>query len=129
MNPRLPDGETVWSRLGLVPHGRVWRTRMQEWPRIREEIDAGHPSPLGLVRVRSFDPFALKENHQVLAYGYEILASSLTLRLYDPNLPNRDHVTLTLSWVSPMPRPISCFPPGPAVHAFFRVRYMSSKPP
>jgi len=24
MNPLLPDGEAVWSRLGLAPHGRAW---------------------------------------------------------------------------------------------------------
>jgi hypothetical protein len=129
MHPMLPDGETAWSRLGLAPHGRVWRTRMLEWPRIRADIDAGHPSPLGIVRVKSTDPFALKENHQVLAYGYEILGTSFTLRLYDPNLPNRDDVTLTLSWASPTPRPISWFPRGEPVHAFFRVRYTSSEPP
>jgi hypothetical protein len=128
MNPMLPDGETVWSRLGLAPHGRVWRTRMLEWPRIRADIDAGHPCPLGLVRVKSTDPFALKHNHQVLAYGYEIHASSFTLHLYDPNLPNRDDVTLTLSWASPH-GPISWFPPGVPVHAFFRLGYRSSEPP
>lgn len=69
--------------------------------------------------MKSTDPFALKENHQVLAYGYDIVRSSFTLRLYDPNLPNRDDVTLTLSWASPaLARPISWSPPGGSVHAF-----------
>jgi hypothetical protein len=79
--------------------------------------------------VKSTDPFALRHNHQVLAYGYEIHGSSFTLRLYDPNLPNRDDVTLTLSWASPPPGPISWFPPGVPVHAFFRVGNTSSEPP
>lgn len=42
MSPLLPDGETMWSRLGLGPHGRAWRMIRQEWPAIRAEIDGGH---------------------------------------------------------------------------------------
>jgi hypothetical protein len=72
MNPRLPDGETFLTRVGLLPHGRAWRTIRIEWPAIRAGIDAGHPVPLGLVRAKSENPFDLKLNHQVLAYGYEL---------------------------------------------------------
>src|SRR5438094_309128 len=43
MSPALPDGESWLSRLGVVPHGRAWRMIEQEWPRIRADIDAGHP--------------------------------------------------------------------------------------
>jgi hypothetical protein len=130
MSPLLPDGESLWSRLGLAPHGRTWRVVNQEWPRIRADIDAGHPAPLGLVRVRSSDPFDLKLNHQVLAYGYEVMGTVLTLRLYDPNRPREDDVTLSLSLGDPMrPTEIRVFPPGPPVFAFFRVAYRSSVPP
>lgn len=125
MNPLLPDGETLWSRLGLAPHGRAWRMVMQEWPRVRAEIGSGHPSPLGLVRVKSADPFELKRNHQVLAYGYDLTGSELTLRLYDPNRPADDDVTLTLDLVNTtVPTPAS-----PPVFAFFRVPYRSASPP
>ena len=129
MNPLLPDGETLWSRMGLTPHGRTWRMVTQEWPKIRAEIDAGHPSPLGLVKVKSSNPFDLKHNHQVLAYGYDLDGSALTLRLYDPNHPGRDDVTMSLGLASPsLPVTVTLDPPGTVV-AFFRVTYQPASPP
>jgi hypothetical protein len=125
MSPLLPDGETLWSRLGLAPHGRAWRMVNQEWPRVRADIDAGHPTPLGLVRVKSADPFELKRNHQVLAYGYDLTGSELTLRLYDPNRPRDDDVTLSLNLADP----VVPIPTTPAVFAFFRVPYRAASPP
>lgn len=130
MSPLLSDGETVWTRLGVAPHGRAWRMVNEEWPKIRREIDEGHPSPLGLVKVKSANPFELKENHQVLAYGYDVVGSSLTLRLYDPNLPRRDDVTLMLSLAAPTrPTVVTTVPSGPTVFAFFRVSYAPTLPP
>jgi hypothetical protein len=130
MNPLLPDGESIWSRLGLAPHGRAWRMIAREWPMIRADIDSGHPCPLGLVRVKSTDPFELKKNHQVLAYGYEFIGSSLILSLYDPNLPGRDDVTLSLNMANlTSPTAISMFPPGAPVYAVFRTTYKQREPP
>jgi hypothetical protein len=130
MSPLLPDGETFWSRLGVAPHGRAWRMVLEEWPKVRADVDAGHPSPLGLVRVKSSDPFDLKENHQVLAYGYALDGDALTLSLYDPNRPRRDDVTLSMSLADPT-RPVRLSMPtsGRPVHAFFRVRYAPAPPP
>jgi hypothetical protein len=130
MSPALSDGETFLNRLGLVPHGRAWRMVRMEWPKIRADIDAGHPSTLGLVRVKSTNPFDLKENHQVLAYGYDLEHSSLTLRLYDPNLPGRDDVTLSLDPADPSRSiTVATAPSGPPVFAFFRSGYMAKAPP
>lgn len=129
MNPLLSDGETLWSRMGVTPHGRTWRMVTQEWPKIRAEIDGGHPSPLGLVKVRSANPFDLKRNHQVLAYGYDLVGSSLTLRLYDPNQPGRDDVTMSLIVASStLPAVVTATLPG-SVFAFFAVGYRASPPP
>jgi hypothetical protein len=131
MNPALPDGETLLSRLGLGPRGRSWRMIREEWPRIRADIDAGHPSALGLVKVRSLDPFDLKYNHQVLAYGYRVTGGRLTLRLYDPNWPDRDDVTLSLGIVDPA-RPVSVTMSPTSdrpVIGFFRVGYRPALPP
>jgi hypothetical protein len=64
----------------------------QEWPAIRAEIDGGHPAAMGLNRVISSDPFELKRNHQVLAYGYGLVGTALTLHQCDPNRPPDDHV-------------------------------------
>ncbi|HEX5936593.1 MAG TPA: hypothetical protein VFZ75_02715 [Actinomycetota bacterium] len=130
MNPVLPDVETVWSRIGWAPHGRVWRMGREEWPKIRADIDSGHPSPLGLIRVKSTDPFDLKENHQVLAYGYNLEGGRVTMSLYDPNRPRSDHVTLSLdlrasgTWTA-----TEMTPSGAPVFSFFRVRYTARTPP
>ena len=130
MSPVLPDGESVWSRLGIAPHGRAWRMVRQEWPAIRAEIDGGHPAAMGLIRVISSDPFELKRNHQVLAYGYDLVGTALTLHLYDPNRPRDDHVTLSLSLANPWARTnVLVFPAGATVHAFFRVPYTRATPP
>ncbi len=130
MSPLLSDGETVLSRLGLTPHGRAWRMVNEEWPKVRRDIDEGHPSPLGLVRVRSSDPFALKENHQVLAWGYDLDATDLSLRLYDPNRPGDDTVTLSLSVGAPTrATAVRTSPAGAPVYAFFRATYRPASPP
>src|SRR5262245_59834330 len=130
MSPLLSDGETTWSRLGLAPRGRAWRMIRQEWPAIRAEIDAGHPCPLGLVRVKSSDPFELKRNHQVLAYGYDLDGTDLELRLYDPNRPKDDGVTLSLELSHPTTRTtVLSHPAGPTVFSFFRVPYEARVPP
>jgi len=130
MSPMLSDGETLWSRTGFMPHGRAWQMVRDEWPRVREDIDAGHPSPLGLVKVKSTDPRQLKEDHQVLAYGYDLEDGLLTLRLYDPNQPGRDDVMLSLSVADPSrPTAITTAPPAGPVYAFFRVTYAVASPP
>jgi hypothetical protein len=76
------------SRTGVLAH--------RDWPAIRRDIDRGRPSVLGIVRVASLDPRQLVLNHQVLAYGYEVVDDRLSLRVYDPNHPDRDDVELRL---------------------------------
>jgi hypothetical protein len=130
MSPLLSDGESVWSRLGLAPHGRAWQTVREEWPKVRADIDAGHPSPLGLVKVKSSDPRQIKRDHQVLAYGYDVQGGILKLRLYDPNQPERDDVTMSLCVADPTrPTAIATSPATGPVYAFFRVRYEAGEPP
>ena len=80
--------------------------------------------------MRSTNPIDLKQDHQVLAYGYQVEGDALTLRLYDPNWPGRDDVTMTLSLAAPtQPTLVTVSPPGPPVYAFFRVSYRPSTPP
>jgi len=130
MNPLLSDGDSTLTRFGLAPHGRAWRTIVEAWPAVRAELDAGRPCPLGLVRVRSANPVDLKEDHQVLSYGYELEGDVLSIRIYDPNLPGRDDVALRLSVSAPTrPTAILATPPGPTVFAFFPVPYRARTPP
>jgi hypothetical protein len=130
MNPALADGDSVLAQIGIGPHGRAWRMIREEWPKVRTDIDGGHPSALGLVRVKSLNPLDLKMNHQVLAYGYSSDDGSLSLRIYDPNRPGDDELTLSLQISHPRrPSSIRSTLPGSAVVSFFRVPYSSRKPP
>ena len=74
------------------------KTLEVEWPRIRAAIDAGRLPMVGLVRHRGWSPFQLTRDHQVLAYAYDTAGRDgpTTIRLYDPNWPNRDDVSITL---------------------------------
>ena len=76
--------------------GLAKQTFEDEWPKIRREIDEGRLAMLGLIRVNSRNPFKLTGNHQVVAYGYAEDGRGVTLRLYDPNWPDKDDVTATL---------------------------------
>jgi len=130
MSRVLPDGDGLLARLGIAPHGRAWRMVTEEWPKIRAEIDGGHPSPLGLVRVKSWNPLDLKFNHQVLAYGYAIEGDRLVLRLYGPNRPGDDGVTVSLLISAPhRATRVDSTIGGRPIFAFFRVRYGARMPP
>lgn len=72
-------------------------TVLREWPRIRAEIDAGHPAVVGLIRAAGGSPWILTQNHQVLAWGWEAVEGRITLRVYDPNHPGRDDVALRVT--------------------------------
>jgi hypothetical protein len=74
------------------------RTRDVEWPKVKAAIDAGRLPMLGLIRHSGASPFALTKDHQVLAYAYSTdgPTGSTTIRIYDPNWPDRDDVTLTM---------------------------------
>ena len=59
---------------------------------------------IGLIRVASTNPRNLMRNHQVMAWGYAEDGRGVTLRLYDPNWPDRDDVTITID-LDPALRP------------------------
>jgi hypothetical protein len=123
MNPTLPDHDT-W----LGPHGRAWITINQEWPVIRGDLDAGFLSPLGLIEIKSFNPGDLGHNHQVLAYGYDLNGSNLTIRVYDPNYHDDDGVTLSLDTSHPAHTTTVTHSRGDTVYCFFRTGYSFSPP-
>lgn len=130
MNPDYPDGETRSSGISFAPHGRAWQTIRVEWPIIKATLDSGAPCPLGLVRVKSKDLSQLGHNHQVLATGYDVNDDLLSLFIYDPNYPNRDNLTLSLSLATPeQPTPITYSARDLPVFAFFHVNYKFRSPP
>ncbi len=96
-----PDQDTdLWV---TIRRGVVWKTIREEWPKVLADIDAGRPSPLGLVTVESTDPRDLGKNHQVLAYRYTLIRDILHLHVYDPNtdLAGSDGVFLSLNLADP----------------------------
>ncbi|MEJ7786597.1 MAG: hypothetical protein WKF96_17485 [Solirubrobacteraceae bacterium] len=97
MNPAYPDAdENVLNSLGLA-QGRAAVMAHEEWPLIRSDIDAGRPSPMFLVTVKSLNPFDLGKCHQVLAYAYEASAHNVTLSVYDPNQHEVDSVRMSFT--------------------------------
>ncbi|GEM_PF-2303666 len=133
MSPSLPDGETWASKKGLAPRGRAWVMIKEEWPKIKADLDQDHLSSLGLIQVRSDDPFKMGENHQVLAYGYELDHDDLTLHIYDPNCPDKDDITLSLNISDPEHETkvnYSIYTGNKKkVWCFFRSEYTFSSPP
>jgi hypothetical protein len=93
----VPIGFWLRSALGGSFGGdRARATWEDEWPKARTALDAGRLVPVGLIRAASADPRALTKNHQVMAWGYAEDGRGVTLRLYDPNWPDRDDVTITI---------------------------------
>jgi hypothetical protein len=93
LRPDPPAG--LAARLGREPP-RV-DALLREWPRIRAEIDAGHPAVVGLIRASGLSPWILTRNHQVLAFAYVAREGSISIAVYDPNHPGRDDVTLEVA--------------------------------
>ena len=94
MNPLYPDtDENVLGALGLAA-GRSSVMANEEWPLIRADIEAGRPSPMVLITVKSTLPWDLGKCHQVLAYAYDVHADDILLRVYDPNQPMNNDVTM-----------------------------------
>ena len=113
----LPDHDTWYAR------GLRSRTLGEEWPRLRAELDRGRLAPLGFIRHRSGNVFRLGENHQVLAYGYQLdpRSGAVALRIYDPNHALEDDLTMTFN--PSEPKAGICYSTGECVRGFFRTPY------
>jgi hypothetical protein len=83
-----------WWMAALGPDRALRQTRDAEWPGIRAEIDTGRLAMVGLVRQTGRNPRKLTNNHQVLAFAYQVDGEAVTIRLYDPNWPGRDDVVI-----------------------------------
>ncbi len=127
--PKGPIKYYEWMNLAdnntWLARGVAWRTIQEEWPVVKAELDEGKPSPLGLVRVRSANPLHMGQNHQALAYGYDLdeTAATLTIYLYDPNHPDQDDVTLSLNLGRPAYAAAITYSTGEPVRGFFHTPY------
>lgn len=137
MSPVRPATEPAFSSLlarvglgGLVPqrHSRTWVMIHEEWPRVRADLDAGQLSMIGLIRVVSLDPTLLGHNHQVVAYGYDLDGSALTIRIYDPNYPRDESVTISLDIANERGAAEPRWSGPDALVCFFRAPYSAADP-
>jgi len=97
-------------------------------PYLCAALDAGHPTPLMLVRTRRLrSPW---ENHQVIAYGYrrQQAASKLALQIYDPNHPGLPvEITVDLDERANAPHLVQST--GEPLRGLFPLRYRRVRPP
>ena len=137
MDPSRPAREPFWARwippmrIGSIVidrNSRTWVMVHDEWPGIQADLDAGRPAMLGLVRVVDTNANLLGHNHQVLAYGYDLEGTALTLRIYDPNYPNTE-VTLSIDVGDPNGTAAPTYSTNdPATICFFHAPYGRSDP-
>jgi hypothetical protein len=133
MDPTRPATEPLWAellgRVGIDRHSRTWVMIKVEWPAIQADLDGGQLSPIGLVKVIGRDPNTLGQNHQVLAYGYDLAGTTVTLRIYDPNYPDDEDVTLTFDTADPKGTVVPVWSqPGESVFCIFRAPYATRDP-
>jgi hypothetical protein len=81
-SPHYPNGDEGFIQVAGLARGRSWVTYRDEWPRIRDDIDYGKLSPIGLIQTDSLD---IGNNHQVLAYAYKQDGQTVQLWVYDPS--------------------------------------------
>jgi hypothetical protein len=126
----LPDGDSSLGSV-LTVRGVSSRTITRHWPRVRASLDRGSPAVLGLVTVDSAWPGLLGHNHQVLAYGYELSGSIVSLQVYDPNTGPDDGVRITFDTAAPARA--AAFEHNVAigwpVRGFFPTGYSPARPP
>jgi hypothetical protein len=137
-----------WMALpDLGPNGTCALT-LGEYQKIRDELDQQRLVPLGLIYDKGKSPQDIAQNvwnnHQVLAYGYaENADSSVDVRIYDPNEPKNDDVTLHAEKVQVGESAGEALyglttiekgkkltiPVDPPVYGFFRMPYQPVEPP
>ena len=133
MEPGRPVRESwlagLLGMVGLDRHSRTWVMVHVEWPRIRKDLDEGRLSMLGLVRVVDTDPGKLGHNHQVVAYGYDLVGSALRILIYDPNWPRDETVAISLDLGDERGTTTPVWSkPDAALHCFFRAPYAPADP-
>ena len=128
-----PDGNTPVRLAGhplVARRGVSHRTVTRHWPQIRAYLDAGQPVALGVVTVASGNPFLLGHNHQVLAYGYRLAGTEVTVQVYDPNTGPDDGVHIRFETSAPAAATFTHnINIGWPVRGFFRTAYSPDVPP
>jgi hypothetical protein len=96
---RTPDHPTVVNGIGVAR-----ATREEQFPRLMSLLDSGVPQPLGLTRSRDVGQFG--DDHQVVAYGYDIDGDTSRVYIWDNRAPDRECVLSFTSTYDPGNRAI-----------------------
>lgn len=83
-----------YTYLPSVAAGGISEATLRDSLVLFDRLRAGSPVPLGLVSAIGLAH--LPRNHQVLAYAAEFTDERVLVRVYDPNYPRRDDVTLDM---------------------------------
>lgn len=59
---------------------------------LKPRLDAGIPTPIGMVYISSKETWQIWQNHQVLAVNYTEEDGLLRIQIYEPNYPRRNDV-------------------------------------
>jgi hypothetical protein len=91
---KIEDRAIRLGKVTLVFHGKGWRMAKREWLKVKDDIDHDRLSPIGIILKTSWNPNDVGHNHQVLVHGYQVENENVVLRLYDPNYPGDDSVSI-----------------------------------
>ncbi|MBK8901735.1 MAG: hypothetical protein IPM53_11165 [Anaerolineaceae bacterium] len=81
-----------------LPDTAVHLRTAEELKILRQNLDNGVPTPIGMVYVSTKDTMQIWQNHQILACAYEELGDGrIRILVYDPNYPRRNDVFVE-SW-------------------------------
>ena len=80
---QTPDNPTWFWGIGVARTTREW-----EFPKLQQLINQGQPCVLGLTQARDIGGFG--NDHQVVAYGYEVGDPYSTVLIYDNNFPDEE---------------------------------------
>jgi hypothetical protein len=119
-----------------LAHGLAWHEIMEEWPKVKADLDQNTLCCLGLVHGQEPPTVGVITGiqdlggcHQVLAWGYDLSGTDLTIYIYDPDYFG-DNNTITLNIGNPThttPIAVSNWPPG-TYRGFFRMHYAFHDP-
>jgi hypothetical protein len=118
---RIPDQRTPFNRRTLA---KV--VRDEELPRLKALLDAGEPQPLALTQAHSMD--GLADDHQVVAYGYEVDGPMTRILIWD-NRYGRRADTLTMTTQYDPHHPEIEESDGSKWRGFFVEQYAAKVPP
>ena len=97
-----------WGRMNLMvfkyirwmaySDERAQAETLESWLSLRYKLAGGRFAVIGLIYKDFRESVRVWDNHQVLAYGYEVMSDgTIRILLYDPNYPGDDSIALVIT--------------------------------